>query len=143
MMQALITARRVGMKVVLASTIALAVIPPLVALLRGGSVAGFGASAGGLALLACLIAREGGALARLSASAALLGEVMLITASLAGHAWQLDSHMIYFAAMAVLVTLVDPVALVLAAGLVAIQHVGLSVVLPGLLYPAADLLTNM
>jgi len=74
---------------------------------------------------------------------ALMGAVMLITASLTGHPWQLDSHMLYFAALAGAVTLVDIRALLLGTGLVAVQHLGLSIAVPSLIYPPADLVLNL
>jgi methyl-accepting chemotaxis protein len=51
--------------------------------------------------------------------------------------------MAYFAALAILVTLVDRAALLAAAGLVAIQHVGLSFLVPSLLFPPADLALDL
>jgi methyl-accepting chemotaxis protein len=46
------------------------------------------------------------ALARIGVSLALALQTMLLTAALMGHAWQLDSHMMFFASLAVLVLLV-------------------------------------
>jgi methyl-accepting chemotaxis protein len=142
-MNAIDAARSTGTKIVLGCTIFLALMPPLIAALRGGPVLVFLLGAGALVGLAVLVQRGGGRAARMALAAALLGEVMLVTAALSGHPWQTDSHMAYFAAMAILVTLVDPAVLMLGAALVAIQHIGLGALLPGLLYPPAGSFANL
>lgn len=137
------TARSRGQKIILGAALCIAAISPAIALLRDLPVPPFAAISAGLILLALVASRGGGQLARLAVSTALMGSVMLVTASLVGHPWQLDSHMLYFAALAGLVVLVDVRALLLGAGLVAVQHVGLSVAMPSLIYPVADLVTNL
>lgn len=58
----------------------------------------------------------------------------------AGHPWQLDLHMYFFATIALLAVLVDPVALLLAAAATAVHHLGLNFILPALVFPGgADL----
>jgi len=58
----------------------------------------------------------------------------------AGHPWQLDLHMYFFATIALLAVLVDPVALLLAAAATALHHLGLDFLLPALVFPdGADL----
>ena len=142
-MDALKSARATGKRIVLFATIFLAVIPPVVAVARGMPVLPYAGASVALVFLAILAMRGDGATSRAILSAALIGVVMLITASLAGHAWQVDSHMLYFAAMAGLITLVDVRALVLGAALVAAQHVTLSILMPSMIYPAADLVQNI
>jgi methyl-accepting chemotaxis protein len=136
-------ARLQGQKIILGAAVLLAAVAPLIALLRSLPVLPYAALGAGLVVFALVAARGGGQIARLSVATALMGAVMLITASLNGHPWQLDSHMLYFAALAGIVVLVDIRALLLGAGLVAVQHVGLSVFVPSLIYPAADLVTNL
>ncbi len=136
-------ARANGQKIILWCAAFLATIPPLIALLRGMSYVPYVASSSGLIVLALIAARGNGPVARLGVTTALMAVVMLITASLNGHPWQLDSHMLYFAALAGIVVLVDVRALILGTGLVAIQHLSLSVALPNLIYPSADLIVNL
>ena len=132
-----------GQKIVLAATGVTATFPVIIALLRdlpwlpflGGSVVLFG--------LAVIAGQGRGQLARLGLSTALMAQVMLVTASLNGHPWQTDSHMLYFAALACLIVLVDIPSLLLATGLVAVHHLGLSVLLPTLVYPSADVVQNI
>lgn len=137
------SARNTGRKVIFFSVLALAALPPVIALARGLSAGPYLAAGGGLVLLCALAARGNDAVSRLGLATALMASVMAITAVLSGHPWQLDSHMLYFAALAVLVVLVDIRALVLATLLVAVHHLTLSVTLPGLIYPAAELLVNL
>lgn len=137
------SARKTGKKLIFFSVMALAAIPPLIALARGLPGLPYLAAGGGLVLLCALAMRGNDAVSRLGQATALMACVMAITAVLSGHPWQLDSHMLYFAALALLVVLVDIRALVLATLLVAVHHLSLSVTLPALIYPAADLLTNL
>lgn len=67
-----------------------------------------------------------------------IGQTALITAALVGHPWQIDSHMLYFVVLAVLFMLMNPKGLLMAAGLVAVHHATLSLALPALVYPSAD-----
>lgn len=137
------TARTRGQKIVLGAALFVAALPPLIAFFRDLSVLTYGGASFALVALAIIAARVGGQVARLTVTAALMGAVMLVTASLAGHPWQLDSHMMYFAALAAVVVLVDIRALLFGAGLVAVQHLGLSVLVPSLIYPAADWIINL
>ncbi|MCT4610711.1 MAG: methyl-accepting chemotaxis protein [Pelagimonas sp.] len=76
-------------------------------------------------------------------SACYVGHCVLFTASLSGHAWQLDSHMLFFAALAIVSTLKSPRALIFATVLVALHHISLSVLLPGLVYPGGSTMENL
>lgn len=67
-----------------------------------------------------------------------VGQTALITAALAGHAWQMDSHILYFFLLAVIFLLLNPNALLIAAGLMTLHHVVLSLALPTLIYPEID-----
>lgn len=73
----------------------------------------------------------------------MIGQAIGLTAALTGHEWQLDSHMIYFALLAVSVILVDVRALLFAAGTVVVHHLSLSVLMPSLIYPSLDLWGNI
>jgi len=72
-----------------------------------------------------------------------IGHCILLTAALAGHPWQVDSHMMFFAALAIVSTLSNPRALIFATVLVALHHASLSVFLPSLVYPGGSLLLNL
>lgn len=72
-----------------------------------------------------------------------IGQAIALTAALEGHPWQIDSHMLFFALMATLVIMVDIRALLVGATVIVLHHLSLSFVLPGLLYPSADMLSTV
>ena len=67
-----------------------------------------------------------------------LVQTMALTAAFEGHAWQIDSHMVYFAVLAVTSAFYDVRILLVSAGLIALHHLGMSLSMPGMIYPAAD-----
>ncbi|MBZ4021217.1 hypothetical protein CKO11_01900 [Rhodobacter sp. TJ_12] len=73
----------------------------------------------------------------------LVGQAIAFTAALAGHPWQIDSHMVYFAVMAALIAMVDIRPLIFAAATIALHHLSLSVFVPRLVYPSVELLANI
>ncbi len=79
----------------------------------------------------------------IGASLALVGQAMAITGALQGHPWQIDSHMLFFALLAMLIFARSIPAILVAAGVVAVHHLSLSVILPGLIYPSVDLVENL
>jgi len=137
------TSQRNGLTLLTIAVVVFAPIPAVTAWLVGNPPMEEGIAAAALAILA-FVARSGNpAIARVAVSLALMGQVMILTAALAGHPWQMDSHMVYFAALAALVLIFDPVALFIAAGAVAVQHLTFSVLLPQLIYPSASLIENL
>ena len=71
----------------------------------------------------------GGALRDYIVAACLAGQAMLFTAAFAGHPWQVDSHMMFFAVLAVVSTLSNAGAL--------------SFLMPAMVYPGGDLAGNL
>jgi methyl-accepting chemotaxis protein len=142
-MNAIEQARRTGLRIVLFCTVFVAGLVVTISILRDGPTLMFALSAGALVMLCLVLQRAGDAIARLASAAAFVGTIMLATAALTGHPWQPDSHMAYFAALAILVTLVDRWVLIAAAGLVAVHHVGLSLLVPAMLFPPADLVLDL
>ncbi|WP_164860783.1 methyl-accepting chemotaxis protein [Parasedimentitalea marina] len=72
-----------------------------------------------------------------------VGHSILFTTAFSGHPWQIDAHMLFFATLAIVATLSNAGALVFAAGLIAVHHLSLSVLMPNLLYPGGDLMSNL
>ena len=72
----------------------------------------------------------------------LIGQAIAMTAAFSGHAWQIDSHMSFFAFLAVLVSLRDVPTIVVATVAIALHHLSLTFWLPALVYPSTDLLLN-
>ncbi|GFE49739.1 hypothetical protein So717_14920 [Roseobacter cerasinus] len=89
--------------------------------------------------MAFLGARFSGRAGRVLAAIGLVGQAICITAALAGHPWQLDGHMLFFALLAVCMIMSEPVAILAAAAAIAVHHLGLSLALPALVYPSVEL----
>lgn len=87
--------------------------------------------------------RSSPAAARLGASFAVIGQAIAITAVFSGHPWQIDMHMIFFAALASLVLLVDVRAILAATAVIVVHHLAVSLALPALIYPSVDLWGNV
>ena len=64
-----------------------------------------------------------------------MAQISLQVAALQGSGWQVDMHMYYFAMLALIGVYCDAAAVVAAAGVVAVQHIGSNFVLPAALYP--------
>jgi methyl-accepting chemotaxis protein len=77
---------------------------------------------------------------RLVFAVALMGDVSMLVFQLAGHAWQIDMHMYFFAALACLVAYCDYRPIVAGTIAVALHHLTLNFIIPAAVYPdGADL----
>ena len=72
---------------------------------------------------------------RMASAAALMGSVSVLVAAFAGKPWQVDMHMAYFAALAVLIVSCDWRAIAVGASVVAVHHLLLSFAAPALVFP--------
>jgi methyl-accepting chemotaxis protein len=72
---------------------------------------------------------------RLIFAVALMGGVSVFTYQLAGHPWQIDMHMYFFAALACLVAYCDTRPIIAGTVAVALHHLVLNFVLPAAIYP--------
>ena len=72
---------------------------------------------------------------RLIFAVALMGDVSVFTFQLAGHRWQIDTHMYFFAALACLVSYCDYRPIIAATIAVALHHLLLNLILPAAGYP--------
>lgn len=95
------------------------------------------------ALAARIYVRPDSSMARIMAAQALAGQVIVLNAAFAGHPMQLDIHMVYFAALAVISTMNAFKALLAAAATIAVHHASLTLVMPVLVYPSTDLAFNL
>lgn len=87
--------------------------------------------------------RRGGTLAAYAMAVGLVGQCMLMTAALAGHPWQIDTHLVYFVAIAVIATGKNMNALLFSAAFIAVQHSGLVLALPTLVFPEGVTTENL
>ncbi len=72
---------------------------------------------------------------RLTFAVALMGGVSVFAYQLAGHAWQIDIHMYFFAALAVLVAYCDYRPIIIGTVAVALHHLILNFLLPAAIFP--------
>jgi len=92
-------------------------------------------------LIFCLAAtgmwlREPDSLAtRLVVAVVFIVQISLLLESMRGHRWQVDIHMYYFAALAILAAYCDWRVILMAAAATAVHHLTLNFVLPEALYP--------
>jgi methyl-accepting chemotaxis protein len=80
---------------------------------------------------------------RLTIAVAMVAQVSLLVAALKGQPWQLDMHMYYFAAVALLAIYCDWRAIVTAASVVALHHLALNFILPAAVYPGGGNLARV
>jgi methyl-accepting chemotaxis protein len=77
---------------------------------------------------------------RLIFAVALMGQVSVFTFQFAGHPWQVDTHMYFFAALACFVAYCDYRPIIAGTIAVALHHLALNFILPAAVYPGgADL----
>jgi methyl-accepting chemotaxis protein len=75
---------------------------------------------------------------RVTIAMALVAQASVMTALMAGHAWQVDMHMYFFALLAMLSLLSSIPVIVAAAGTVAVHHLTFNFLLPELIYPGGS-----
>lgn len=99
--------------------------------------------AAAMAVFACVATwswmKSGSALAtRLIVAVALMADVSLLVYQMAGHPWQPDIHMYFFAALATLVAYCDYRAILAGTVAVAVHHLALNFLLPAAIYPGGS-----
>lgn len=124
-----------GIKLALIGLAVLTPLPPICAALVGNPFLGLtifsiGAAAGAFYCASAVLALSKPVLA-----AVLLLQTMALTSAFSGHPWQIDTHMVYFAVLAVISVMYDVRILLASAGFIAVHHLGVSLVMPFLLYP--------
>ncbi len=96
-----------------------------------------------LAVPALIAARLVTRHAALPVGIALVGQAMLFSAVMTGHAFQIDTHMYYFVILAIVGMLDDARTVVIAGAAVILHHLGLNYLLPELIYPGGSNLTRV
>ena len=113
------------------------------ALITGSHLASTVASAAVFLVFGGAMARQQPALAPVGAAVALIGQAIAFTAAFQGHPWQLDSHMMFFALLACLVSLRSIAALLAGTVIIAVHHLSLSFIMPSLIYPSGGFAENL
>ncbi|MEM8755168.1 MAG: methyl-accepting chemotaxis protein, partial [Pseudomonadota bacterium] len=78
------------------------------------------------------------AAAALPTALGMIAQPAILTGLFAGHPWQVDTHMYFFAVMAMLSLLSNVRALVAAAGFVAVHHIAFNFLLSEMIYPGGS-----
>jgi len=86
---------------------------------------------------------RGNAQNRFTTAVAISLSVAVLVYQMTGHPWQLDLHMYFFAALAILVVQADSRALLLGAAVVAVHHLVLNFLLPFAIFPDGSDLTRV
>ncbi|MFC4440706.1 methyl-accepting chemotaxis protein [Caulobacter henricii] len=131
--------RQFGGKVVEGASWLMVVIVVAARLLLQGPVLGLALAALVAAAATTLAHRTAGtnSTGRSLMGVALMAQVSLLVAALNGHGWQIDMHMAYFAALALLVVFCDWRVIAAAAAAVAVHHLVLSFMLPQAVFPGS------
>jgi methyl-accepting chemotaxis protein len=139
-MSALDRQRRLTHRILLALIWAHVAVIALVDALVHGPSPWLGGAALVLAAVATAVRAWGpnAAAARATVAMTLMAQVSLMVAALQANAWQVDMHMYYFAVLALVGFYSDAIAVIAAAGLVAVHHVSLNFLLPMAIYPGGS-----
>lgn len=124
-----------GMRLALWFLAVLTPLPAISALLIGNSAIGIGLFSVAIAGAAVATVYLMPSSARAMLAFVLLLLNMTLTAAFKGHPWQIDTHMMYFAVLAVISVMYDIRVLLGSAAFVAVHHLGMSYTMPELVYP--------
>jgi methyl-accepting chemotaxis protein len=113
---------------------------PVVAAVTGGNWMAVLVVSGLLAAAAtgCLALGAGAATTHTTIAVALVGTVSILLSAMAPTPWQVDTHLYYFAALALLATLCDWRAILAATAATAIHHLSLNFLFPAFIYPGGS-----
>ncbi len=131
--------RKAGAGLLVAALLVFALVATVSSLAIGGPWMAIGLGGAALAGVGAVAwkALPHGPQLRVLLAMTLMAEVSMLVAAFAGHPWQIDMHMAYFAALALLAVFCDWKAIVAAAATVAVHHLLLSYVLPAAVFPGA------
>lgn len=135
--------REKGARALAIGACAMVPLSPLCAWLAGNSIGLLSTAALAFAALSIFGMRMKRLSGRVLVAFGLVGQAICITSALAGHPWQLDAHMLFFALLAACMLMVEPAVIVMTAGIIAVHHLGLSLALPALVYPSSDIFANL
>lgn len=129
--------------VVRIAALAISILPPLSTLLTGASFAPIALSSMVFGAMSALSDRAKGHLKAHILTISIIGQCITLTAAFSGHPWQIDTHMTFFAALAIVSVLGSVPALLLAVTVTAVHHLSFGILLPSLVYPSSDLIGNL
>ena len=109
----------------------------------GNSLAGAPVLSLAFLMLTLLSRRASAATARMGVGLGLVGQSVAFTAAFAGNAWQVDAHMSFFAAMAMLAAMSDIRVILAALVMIVVHHLSFGLLWPALVYPSTEVLANI
>ncbi len=124
-----------GVRYCLWTTVLLAIAVPISAVFVGNNVMLIGVISVGAAVFAWLSWSFSRAISAWVATFAILIQSMAFTAAFDGHPWQIDTHMLYFAVLAIISLTADLWLLLAAAGIIAVHHLAFGTFMPFIVYP--------
>lgn len=124
-----------GVSLALIALVVLTPLPPICAAVIGNPALGLTVFAALVGLAGILCVTKARDLSKSVLAGCLLLQTMAMTSAFNGHPWQIDTHMMYFAVLAVISVMSDVRILLGSAAFVAVHHLGLSFVMPAFLYP--------
>lgn len=130
-------------KMVRLVALGMAPIPPIAALVVGGPLSTVVTASVIFGLMALVASRVDPKSRPMVLAMALVGQSIAFTAGFAGHDWQIDTHMTFFAMLAIVATMADVRALLLAVVVTAVHHLLLGVFLPVLVFPETTLVETV
>ncbi|NVO24067.1 methyl-accepting chemotaxis protein [Donghicola mangrovi] len=118
----------------------MAPLSPIAAFIVGGNFIAEIVVAGVLMAVAFLSNRVA-----LKSQAVVLGVVLTgcaaaLVSAFAGHPWQIDAHMIFFAVLAIVATMGSKPALLVTVAVTAVHHLAFGLLAPSLVFPSVDVL---
>lgn len=70
----------------------------------------------------------------------LIGQCVAFTSAFAGHPWQLDTHMMFFAVLAIIATMGSIPALLAGVAVTAVHHLAFGLLAPSLVFPSLEMM---
>lgn len=123
-------------------TMGLLPLAPVSAVFTGGPLVPVLIAAATFSGMALLVRKADHRTQSLVLALSLIGHCIAFTAAFAGHSWQIDTHMLFFAVLAIVATMSSIPALLFACAVTAVHHLSFGLALPVLVYPSTDLAEN-
>lgn len=118
----------------------MSLLAPLTAFIVGGNLVPAVGAAAVLLAVAFLSQRVAEKSRAVVLATVLIGQCVAFTSAFAGHPWQLDSHMLFFAVLAIIATMGSVPALLAGVAVTAVHHLAFGLLAPSLVFPSLALM---
>lgn len=123
--------------------IGLTPVAPIAAFLAGAPLTSVAVSSVIFGLLGLISVRMSESAKPMVLGFALVGHAAAFVAAFAGHKWQIDAHMLFFAILAIVATMNSIPALGVAVVVAAVHHLAFGLLLPSAVFPSVGMLENL